>query len=511
MRRPLAAISTVVVLLLLAGSVLGGSSSGELALKFPVVWSAGGAVGKKFLVRAGVSGFPLVVSGWDVTARSGFYAPGTRLAVFRSGRMLGITQAGSGGLSALLSSPVPDGELVEVVEGMSFRAGQVAYGAWHSLVPLPDGRVVARGANHYGQLGDGTVQTATSAVFVKDPAGGGDLTGVVQVAAGTGHSLALLSDGRVVAWGRNQCGQLGDGTTVNRSLPVFVLDPVEDRPLEGVVQVASYADSSFALLRDGRLLAWGDNYYGTLGDASRTNRSRPVFVKGVGSSEYLTGVLQVAPGGRHTLALLSDGQVAVWGVNTNGQLGQNKTYSQLSMNGKPLLVVGTSGSGTLTGVVQVAAGYWHSVALLADGRVVAWGGNGSGQLGNNSTTDRTYPGYVWGVGGSGYLTGVTAVASGGYHSLAVLSDGRVVSWGSNDRGELGNGASGSSAYRLVPGYVLGVGGTGQLVAVWVTGKGQSCAAVVPDGGLTAWGSNSSGMLGDGTTVDRLYPVPVNLP
>lgn len=146
------------------------------------------------------------------------------------------------------------------------------------------------------------------------------------------------------------------------------------------------------------------------------------------------------------------------------------------------------------------------MALLADGRVVTWGGNGSGQLGNNSTTDRTYPGYVWGVGGSGYLTGVTAVASGGYHSLAVLSDGRVVSWGSNDRGELGNGASGSSAYRLVPGYVLGVGGTGQLVAVWVAGKGQSCAAVVPDGGLTAWGSNSSGMLGDGTTVDRLYPV-----
>lgn len=145
--------------------------------------------------------------------------------------------------------------------------------------------------------------------------------GVAQVAAGNEHSLALLSDGRVLAWGRNQYGQLGDGTNVNRNLPVFVLDPVEDKPLEGMVQIASYADadSSFALLRDGRLLAWGYNWYGTLGDASRTNRARPVFVKGIGGTEYLTGVLQVAPGGCHTLALLSDGRVAVWGRPHRGQ------------------------------------------------------------------------------------------------------------------------------------------------------------------------------------------------
>jgi len=394
----------------------------------------------------------------------------------------------------------------------------VAYGTFHSLVVLPDGRVIARGDNLYGQLGNGTNQSSTSAVFVKDPTGSGYLTGVVQVAAGIGHSLALLSDGRVLAWGNNRYGQLGDGTKVGRNLPVFVLDPVENKPLEGVVQIAASSNSSFALLRDGRVLAWGENFCGKLGDGSVTDRSRPVFVKGVGGSGYLTGVSQVAAGGSFTVALLSDGRVAAWGSNLCGQLGQNKSYYDLPMSSIPRLVVGTGGSGTLTGVVRVAAGGGHCVALLNTGKVVAWGANGTGQLGNNGTYDCRFPVYVWGVNEPGpyprsYLSGVTSIAAGSVHSLAVLSDGRVVSWGCDNRGELGDGRSGPGVYRRVPGYVLGVGGAGQLVATEVvaSASSESSAALLADTQLVAWGYNGSGMLGDGTKTDKLYPVPVVLP
>ena len=239
----------------------------------------------------------------------------------------------------------------------------VAAGSNHTVAVRSDGTVVAWGQNSYGQLGDGTATNRSSPVILPG------LTGVVAVAAGVSHTVALKSDGTVVAWGSNTFGQLGDGTTTNRSSPAVVPG------LTGVVAVAAGLYHAVALKSDGTVVAWGYNNYGQLGDGTTTQRNIPVVVPG------LSSVVAVATGAYFTVAIKSDGTVVAWGNNSFGQLGDGTTTTRLS----PVVVAG------LSGVAAVDTGSYHTVALKSDGTVVAWGYNSSGQLGDGTTTQRNIP------------------------------------------------------------------------------------------------------------------------
>jgi alpha-tubulin suppressor-like RCC1 family protein len=307
----------------------------------------------------------------------------------------------------------------------------VAAGGSHSLALKSDGTVMAWGANSVGQLGDGTTTQRNN------PGSVPGLTEVVAVSAGSWQSVALKSDGTVVAWGDNSSGQLGDGTTTNR------LSPVTVPGLTGVVAVStSKYVHTVALKSDGTVMAWGWNGNGQLGDGTTTDRWSPVLVPG------LTEVAAVATGGSYTVALKSDGTVLAWGYNLNGQLGDGTKKTRLSpvavpgITGAAAVTTGYShtvalksddtvvawgdngfgqlGDGTstgrlsavlvpgLTGVVSVAAGYFSTVALKSDGTVVAWGDNGQGQLGDGTTIpNRNSPVAVSGglnLGGTALVT-----------------------------------------------------------------------------------------------------------
>ncbi|MBL1109906.1 hypothetical protein JK361_35975 [Streptomyces sp. 5-8] len=230
----------------------------------------------------------------------------------------------------------------------------------------------------------------------------------------------------------------------------------------GVVQVAAGGTHSVALLSDGRVVAWGDNASGqaTVPPAAQS------------------GVVQVAAGGHHSVALLSDGRVIAWGNNSSGQaavpsaaqsgvvqvaVGHGHSLALLS-DGR-VIAWGNNSSGQATvppaaqsGVVQVAAGYMHSLALLSDGRVIAWGNNSSGQA--------TVP--------PAAQSGVVQVAGGAWHSVALLSDGRVIAWGNNSSGQA----------TVPPAAQSGV--------VQVAGGVSHSLALLSDGRVIAWGNNSSG-------------------
>jgi alpha-tubulin suppressor-like RCC1 family protein len=309
-------------------------------------------------------------------------------------------------------------------------AGVVAVdaGYYHSLALKSDGTVWAWGAGNYGQLGDGTTPTARSTPgpvvnltgVVAAAAGsyhslalksdgtvwawgdwGGDppvaqlrkgrtttfstssstpvqvvnLSGVVALAAGEYYSLAVKSDGTVWAWGDNDLGQLGDGTTEPRITPVQVVN------LTGVVAVAAGSLHSLALKSDGTVWAWGSNYSGQLGDGTTTDRSTP------GPVGNLTGVVALAAGHHHNLAVKSGGTVWAWGDNYYGQLGDGTT----TIRSTPGPVE------NLAGVVAVASDGEHSLALKSDGTVRAWGWNIWGALGDGTTTNRSTPGPVTGL------------------------------------------------------------------------------------------------------------------
>ncbi|MBN8458578.1 MAG: cadherin-like beta sandwich domain-containing protein [Verrucomicrobia bacterium] len=312
-----------------------------------------------------------------------------------------------------------------------------AVGASHSLSLCGDGSVCAWGANIYGQLGNGTTENqSTPAAVVQTGVLNGNKR-VVAVAAGYNHSLALCSDGSVAAWGFNSSGQLGNASTSNSSTPVAVKTTGTALAGKSVVGIAAGANHSLALCSDGTVVAWGNNAYGQLGNNSTANSNVAVNISTSGDLAGRTAI-GFAAGSDHSLAVCLDGALLAWGRNNYGQLGNGGTTN----SGVPLSV---DMSDALAGKVvsSVAAGGWHGVAACSDGTLATFGRNNNGQLGNNSTADSWYP---VAVVTSGALAGRTPVLSGGSnaHSLSLCSDGTLAAWGSNNNGQLGTGTTTAS-------------------------------------------------------------------
>ncbi len=475
---------------------------------------------------------------WAVLTASALHAQGLA-ATFNTAADIPVTAASfsaSGEVSFTLGfDPTPGTNLTVVKNtGLPFITGQFGnlangatvnlthngttypFVAWYYggegnndlMLLWPHTGLAAWGRNEYGQLGDNSRTNRNTPVGVEQS---GVLVGktIVQVARGNSHSLALCSDGTVAAWGYNGNGQLGDNSTTTRRVPVAVNRAAGTSVLAGktVVTIAAGSYHSLALCSDGTVAAWGYNDDGQLGNSNTMNQSVPVAVDARPTS-VLAGktVVSIAAGSSHNLALCSDGTLVAWGFNSSGQLGDNSTTTRRV----PVAVNRAAGTSVLAGktLVTIAAGSYHNLALCSDGTVAAWGLNSGGQLGDNSTTTRLVPVAVNRGAGTSALAGktVVALAAGSYHSLALCSDGTVGAWGSNADGQLGNN---STIDSHVPVGTWTISLAGRVVTAIAAGGGHSlvlCGA----GTVGAWGSNNNGQLGDNSETTSLMPVVVNV-
>ena len=344
----------------------------------------------------------------------------------------------------------------------------IATGAAHSFALCSDSTVRAWGYDYQGQLGNGTNTNSNVPVQVSS------LTGITAIAGGGSHSLALKIDGTVWAWGSNMEGELGNGTTADSNVPVQVSS------LTGITAVAGGETHSLALKNDGTVWAWGDNYSGELGNGTNINSTVPVQVSS------LTGITAIAGGGPHSLALKNDGTLWAWGINGSGQLGNGTNID----SNVPVQV------SSLAGITAIAAGGWHSLALKNDGRVWAWGANNDGQLGNGSTIlGSNVPVEV------SSLTGIIAIAGGNVHSLALKNNGTVWAWGNNSYGELGIWGQGGDAN--VPVQTLYLTGIAAIAS-----HANHSLALKNDGSVWAWGWGDLGQLGNGASTTLSVAVQV---
>ena len=206
----------------------------------------------------------------------------------------------------------------------------------------------------------------------------------------------------------------------------------------------------------------------------------------------LSGVIAIAAGTFHSIALKSDGTVWAWGVNKYGQLGDNTTTTRLS----PVQVINTTGGG-FTGIMAIAAGGWHNLVIKTDNTVWTWGLNDNGQLGINSITNKLTPVKVT------TLINIDAIAAGKYHSAAHRSDCTVWTWGQNTNGQVGDG---TTTMRKVPVEVLNV-----IDAISVGAGNYHTAEINTDCTMQAWGDNSEGQIGDNTIIDKPTAVEVIIP
>ncbi|HEU5378945.1 MAG TPA: VWA domain-containing protein [Ktedonobacteraceae bacterium] len=397
--------------------------------------------------------------------------------------------------SSTTHAQISTGSLDVVVDGVVVGGKSVKITVPSVLEPTPipllKGPVYSWGDNSYSQLGDGTTAPRISPVEVQ----GLPPARIKAIVSGGWHGLALLEDSTVWAWGLNDWGQLGDGSDRKKnkssSKPVQVLHPSQDKtPLSNVTAIASRGWPNVALLGDGTLRSWGANDYGQLGDGTKETPSRPVVVFD------LDEVKAIGAGFWQLLAVRKDGTAWAWGANDYGQLGDNTIHGSIPTTRRKV--------GMLTRVKAVTGGGWHILALREDGTVWAWGHNGQGQLGDGTTVDKKAPVQVQN------LPRIKAIAAGWRTSMALGEDGTVWTWGHNDYGQLGDGAKKEKQYSSKPVQVLhpSQNKTPLSGIKAIAAGGWHCLALREDGTVWAWGHNGQGQLGDGTKTDREVPVQV---
>lgn len=348
------------------------------------------------------------------------------------------------------------------------KAVQVSCGDNYTLAVLSDGSVWAWGSNWNGELGIGE----KGGIFAT-PVRVKGLEDIVMVSAGKDHNLALRRDGTVWAWGRNEGGQLGDGTRESKLVPVQV------KGLKDVVMVAAAEGHSLALKRDGTIWVWGFNSDGVLGlNEIVTHCEVPLKVEGLGE------IVSIATNRYLVFALRKDGRIVAWGKRWHKHL-----CGDIDLWDKRKFII----IDKLEDIVAIALGENHAVALRQDGRVLTWGVFEYDLWREN---ERIFPVLIE----RELLEDVRMIAAGYKHALVVKGDGSVWAWGMNRRGQLGDGTVVS---KVFPVRVRGIEGV-----VSISGGGWHTVAVKEDGSIWGWGFNYFGQVGsrDGVVREEDYVI-----
>lgn len=303
------------------------------------------------------------------------------------------------------------------VDGVS-DAISAAAGDSFTCALRANGAVLCRGRNDMGQLGDGTTAERRTFVAVSG------LTDAVELVAGTAFVCARRASGAVVCWGTNNNGQLGDGTMASRTTPVAVA------ALTDAVELVAGATHACVRRANGQALCWGNNSDGQLGDGTMAARTRPTAIP------MITDFVQLSAGLDHTCGRRSTGAMLCWGNNSSGQLGDGTNVARLA----PTLVSGASN------IVDIAAGTWFSCAIRAGGAAQCWGNNTAGQLGTGASTP---PNTVNAPASLPMLTDAVQLRASSRHACALRATGRLTCWGSNILGRLGDGTTTNSTSPVV--------------------------------------------------------------
>lgn len=385
-----------------------------------------------------------------------------------------------------------DGEDATIDDDVNFVGIQT--GSDHNCAWTEIGSVICWGMNDVGQLGTGWTQENWDSDFSLIPSSVSLASDEVatQVIVGDGHSCMILSIGYSLCWGDNSHGQIGDYSTFDSYSPM-------DVGFDGLVSVSAIemgfrhvcSLSNSGLGNSGTVHCWGANDKGQVSSDIGNDQLSPVLV--IDGSQDPIDSLASSPNSRHTCALSQSGNVYCWGGNENGQLGRNNT-----LNSATPIQVEFPNDETMK-AIDVNSD--NTCSLSEDGDLFCWGSNSFGQLGVGTLEDSLTPVKVQ----FDSSTIITSFILSWDHACALDVSNAMYCWGSNDFAQLGDGTTVSRSRPVEPAIPLGT------PAIEIFAEGWRTCALLADGTLMCWGSNTVGEVGDGTTASRFIPTKVSLP
>ena len=363
-------------------------------------------------------------------------------------------------VSLLIFSIIPSSVFAEENEF------NMSSGLKHTVVLDENHEAWVWGSNRYGQFGNGTTIDTNYSFPVKIEG----ISNIKKVKAGRNNTMLITESGDVWVCGRNNYGQLGDGTTTDRH------NFVKINRLSNIIDIEISGSYGLALTSSGEIFTWGDNAHGELGNGTTINNYNPTKVSGVYNVKEIKA-------GYSNLILKKSGDVWTWGSNYRGEIGD---YTNIDRY-RPVKVLG------LSNISTIEKGEFTNYAMSDSGEIWAWGSNSSRELGNGTTVSRNYPAKING------LTNIKTISAGVYYAIALTNDGKVIGWGSSNYGELGVGRD--ITYFEFPTLINTISNVSKI-----TSGGLHTIAILNNGEIWSWGYNTSGQLGNGTRTIQYIPV-----
>lgn len=377
------------------------------------------------------------------------------------------------------------------------KMGFIVSGHEFSLGLTPDQRLFAWGSNAFGQLANGTGQNSQLPIFVDTSTylNNGETIQSLYSGSSSFHAFMITSASRVFGWGRNHAGQLGDGTTTNRTTPVFITFNGLNQN-ETITELATGNNFTLALTSEGRVFAWGNGANGRLGTGNTTAQLTPTLISFPGLNQNET-IVRVTTGGQHALSYTSENRLFTWGANIAGTLGVSTSTAGSSST--PMLISLPLNPNET--IVDIEAGSEHSVVLTSDGRVFAFGSNGRRQIGDHTTVTSRQEPTLTVFSNITFLANekITSITTGDFHTVGITSANRMISWGSNEFGQLGFGPVGNDWVtnperpRLT---TLNNLAQSETLITASAGRGH-VIVLLSSGRVYSWGFNEFGQLGNG--------------
>ncbi|MBT5617984.1 MAG: hypothetical protein HOJ71_02815, partial [Euryarchaeota archaeon] len=349
-------------------------------------------------------------------------------------------------------------------EGSIFTQATIAIGGEHMCVITDQKSVMCWGNGASGQLGNNDTTSHVSPVLVE---GFGPGRTATALSAGFAHTCALLDNGSVTCWGKGTSGQLGDDLSQDSPLPATITALPSGHK---AITIASGYDHTCAILDDGSVACWGEGSSGQLGNGALIDSSTPQTTQSLG---FNSSAKSISLGRYHSCAITDNGTTVCWGQGSQGQLGNGATSEEASP-------VTTAPFPFNQKAVALASGEEHTCALMSTGSVACWGNGANGRLGNGASSSASTPELTEPFGG-----GRTAVAisSQHQHTCALLNDGNVSCWGSDEDGRAGTGDALSEHNIPTDTAGLGAGRTSLSIAA---GFSSTCA-ILDDLSTVCWG------------------------